>query len=124
MKVWTDDKEAIEIEFPQEDIKRYLRRVGTKKTSDLGTALICKVLLYAIKDFKYGKLSTDQLAAIAGMLNHNLLANHASKDKSLETLTHDLGEMAFYIRHKSLNIFPALMKSMWQYYEENKHLIE
>lgn len=116
MNIWTDN-ETINIQLSRRRVKAYLKAVGLEKTNMMTVIQAKEIFLLMVADFKCGKLSTDELAVLASGIYLCIKNKKDIHDAKFMELLRDLPELPFYTRQKKLDIFVALMRSMWKYIE-------
>jgi viroplasmin and RNaseH domain-containing protein len=116
--IYGENDEIIETEFPQDKYWNYLKRLQVKKTEDLTSKQKQILFMTAIKDFKKGVLSVDELSDIAG----EIWQNTRSKSSELMQQLYYASELSYQLRHITgdNDTFVWFMKEVMDYYEKFK----
>ena len=122
-KIYSDD-ETIEIEFPVEKAKKYLKKLNLSSSDQLTIPQKRKVFIWAIKDFKVGILALDELSEIAtDLLGELPITNPGDFADAL----YSASELNFYVRRikneKDVG-FVTFMSDVMDYYDKNNWGIE
>lgn len=113
-----DDNEVIEIPFPKERVKKYLRKLKTSSWKNITIEQKEKIFLWAIADFKKGNLALDELSDIAGNMWSSLPSDRSG---DLADALYKCGEFNFYVRHitkKNPGNFVWFMSDVMDFYKK------
>lgn len=125
--IYDEKDEIIKIPFPKKRFQVYLKKQKVSDPKKLTFAQKKKIFLTSISDFLKGKLSLDEMSAIALFLWSSL----SGKEKTTSDLADALyycAELNYYVRHITkkegeTNTFISFIIDVMEYYEKNKTLL-
>lgn len=132
MTMFTDEHgEVIHVPFPEQKFKAYLKMAHLTTYKDGTLSQQRNMFLYIIADFKSGKLSLDEMSALAGEMYSYPDEQDSVEFTELNDALYDCSELNFYVR-RILEIksnprgseFINMMLTVMKYYQNYQHCIQ
>ncbi len=118
MIIYDADNKILEIPFPATKYQEYITLLGNKP--HLTYQEQRRLFVTAIDDFLSGKLSMDDLAAIAGH-EWNKMPNKEKDTTDLGEALYAASELSYYVRHiegETSKVFNRFMNTVMDYYHK------